>query len=216
VAGADTSGLSAVGRRRVCSSFVPLLTADDPPPVGMRRVLVLGTSGAGKTTLADQVADVLALPRVELDALYHGPGWQPRATFAAEVGQIAAGPAWVLEWQYTGVLGDLLPSRADTVLWLDHSRWLVMRQIIERTVRRRLRRQVLWNGNVEPPLRTILTDPEHVVRFAWRRHDRHARDRLDALLAGPYGARVTVIRLAGRREVVGWLDRLRRHAARTD
>lgn len=43
-----------------------------------------------------------------------------------------------------------------------------MRQVVRRTVVRRLRRVVLWNGNVEPPLRTIITEQDHIVRWAWR------------------------------------------------
>jgi hypothetical protein len=45
-----------------------------------------------------------------------------------------------------------------------------MRQVIWRTLVRRLRRQELWNGNREPALWTILTDREHIVRWAWTTH----------------------------------------------
>jgi hypothetical protein len=44
------------------------------------------------------------------------------------------------------------------MLWLDLPRALIMWQVVGRTVRRRLARQVLWNGNIEPPLWTLLTD----------------------------------------------------------
>lgn len=48
-----------------------------------------------------------------------------------------------------------------------------MRQVIARTMRRRRRREELWNGNVEPPLRTVFTDPEHIVRWAWSSYGRN-------------------------------------------
>ncbi|MFI5937836.1 hypothetical protein [Actinoplanes sp. NPDC051494] len=47
-----------------------------------------------------------------------------------------------------------------------------MKQIIDRTVRRQVRREVLWNGNVESPLWTIFTDRQHMVRWAWSTHAR--------------------------------------------
>jgi adenylate kinase family enzyme len=72
---------------------VPLLRATDPVPRQPQRVLVAGTSGAGKTTLARAVAGILGCPHVELDALYHGPGWTQRAEFVAEVDLFSAGPA---------------------------------------------------------------------------------------------------------------------------
>ena len=74
----------------------------------------------------------------------------------------------------------LVASRADLLVWLDLSRWRVMAQVVRRTLQRRLRRRVLWNGNVEPPLWTILTDPEHIVRWAWSTHPRTA-ERISAL-----------------------------------
>ena len=43
-----------------------------------------------------------------------------------------------------------------------------MRQIVPRTLHRRLRRVELWNGNIEPPLWTILTRRDHILRWAWR------------------------------------------------
>ncbi len=49
-----------------------------------------------------------------------------------------------------------------------------MRQLLVRTLRRKVRREELRNGNVEPPLRTMFTDPGHVARWAWRTHGTHA------------------------------------------
>ena len=73
------------------------------------------------------------------------------------------------EWQYSQVR-ELLAERAELVVWLDLSRGRVREQVVRRTLRRRLRREALWHGNVEPPLWTILTDPEHIVRWAWSTH----------------------------------------------
>ncbi|GIF80303.1 hypothetical protein ACFQY4_23190 [Catellatospora bangladeshensis] len=186
---------------------MPLLSVDDPLPWVPQRVLVAGTSGSGKTTLSTAVAEVLGLPRVELDALHHGTGWQPRPTFAAEVAAFVAQPRWVTEWQYTNKLGDLLSGRADTVLWLDHPRRLTMWQVTRRTVLRRWRREQLWNGNTEGPLRTVFTDPEHVIRWAWRTHGQPGR-RVAGLLESR-GEQVAVVRLRGRAQVQRWVRRLR-------
>ncbi|GAA2393812.1 adenylate kinase [Catellatospora methionotrophica] len=186
---------------------MPLLSVDDLLPWTPRRVLVTGTSGAGKTTLSTAVAQALGLPRVELDALHHGPGWVPRVSFAEEVAAFVAQPRWVTEWQYTDKLGQLLSGRADTVIWLDHPRPLVMWQVTRRTLRRRWRRELLWNGNIEPALHTLFTDPEHVIRWAWRTHAKPGR-RVAALLE-QRGDQVAVVRLRGRAQVGRWLRRLR-------
>jgi adenylate kinase family enzyme len=159
---------------------MPLLDAVAPLPARPRRILVAGTSGAGKTTLARRVAALLDLPHIEIDALFHGPRWTPRDTFQSEVHRFSAGSCWVTEWQYSQVRA-ILAQRADLLVWLDLPRALVMRQVIRRTVRRRLNRQVLWNGNCEPPLWTLLTDREHIIRWAWATHHKTAA-RVAALL----------------------------------
>jgi len=149
--------------------WVEMLGADDPLPGRPRRVVVAGTSGSGKTTVARRVGETLGIPHIEIDGLYHGSDWTPRASFLADVEVFASQPAWVTEWQYSAAR-DLLADRVDLMVWLDLPRRTVMRQVIRRTVHRRLRREVLWNGNVEAPLHTFFTNREHIVRWAWSGH----------------------------------------------
>jgi adenylate kinase family enzyme len=181
--------------------LVPLLSAQDPLPGCPRRVVVAGTSGSGKTTLAARVSESLRIPQIEIDALFHGPGWTPRPTFEEDVRRFVAQSAWATEWQY-GQVRPLLTARADLVVWLDLSRFRVMQQVVRRTVRRRLRRQLLWNGNVEPPLWTLFTDPEHIVRWAWSTHRQNA-ERVAALV--DQRPDLAVVRLVDRAAVEAWV-----------
>lgn len=168
-----------------------------------------GTSGSGKTTTAARIAAVLRVPHTEIDSLFHGPGWTPRPSFEADVHRVAAGPAWVTEWQYDTVR-EHLADRADLLVWLDLPRALVMRQVIRRTVIRRLRRETLWNGNREPPLWTIFTVPDNIIRWAWQTHHRSA-ERVRALVRER--PELTVVRLSSRKEIDDWLrGPLRRQA----
>ncbi len=180
---------------------MPVLGPADPLPARPQRVLVAGTSGAGKTTTAGRIAAVLGVPHVEIDGLFHGPGWTPRPSFERDVHRFAAEPAWVTEWQYAVVRAHLA-DRADLLVWLDPPRPVVLRQVVRRTLRRRLRRQRLWNGNLEPPLWTILTRDDHIVRWAWTQHPRTA-PRVTAL--AQRRPELTIVRLRSRREVTAWL-----------
>lgn len=76
-----------------------------------------------------------------------------------------------------------------------------MRQLAVRTVRRRLGRQELWNGDREAPLRTLLTDPGHVLRWAWAAHPRTG-PRVLALAARRPD--LVVVRLTSRADVRRW------------
>jgi adenylate kinase family enzyme len=141
-----------------------MLGADDVLDPTPRRVLVAGTTGVGKTTTAARIGAALGLPHTEIDALYHGPRWEPRESFIADVEAYTSEPAWVTEWQYRPVRA-LLAERADTLVWIDLPDHVALWRLIRRTLRRRLRRIELWNGNVEPPLWTVFTDPGHIVRW---------------------------------------------------
>ena len=165
----------------------------------MNRVLISGISGAGKTTVATALEWALGLPRYELDALHHGPGWVKRTEFEAEVAAFAAGPRWVTEDQYHGALGDLLWRYADTVVWLDLPRGTVMRQVIRRSFARAVTRRELWNGNRESFRDWLAAD--HPIRWAWRQHAVKRRDTARRIAEHPD---VAVIRLASARAARRW------------
>ena len=180
---------------------MPLLSYDAALPDRPRRVLVAGGSGSGKTTLSDRIGSVLGVRHVEIDALHHGAGWVKRPTFEADVEAFTAEPSWVTEWQYS-VVRPLLAERADLVVWLDLPRPVVMQQVTRRTLRRWLRREELWNGNREPAPWRIVSDPDHVIRWAWRTHHL-VEQRVDALLA--VDPERPVVRLRSHEESSRWL-----------
>lgn len=161
-----------------------------------------GTSGSGKSTLARAIAERLRLPYIELDSLFHGPNWTPRPEFESDVRALSSGERWVTEWQYRKVK-ELLATRADTMLWLDYPKALVMWRVGRRTIARRLQRTELWNGNREPPLGTIFTEPSHIIRWAWSTHERNRRQVLELVQTKP---ELTVVRLRNPRQTKDWLE----------
>lgn len=167
----------------------------------MQRIVVAGTSGTGKTTVARAIGSALDLPVTELDALFHGPGWEPLPTFLDDVCALVASDRWVTEWQYPAAR-PLLAARAEVLVWLDLPFRVTLRRLVLRTVRRRLRREELWNGNVEAPLWTVLTDDDHIVRWAWQ--TRHMLEEIvpQAQRENPH---LDVVRLRTQREVDAWL-----------
>lgn len=171
----------------------------DPPA---RRILIGAPAGTGKTTLARRIHARTGVPYEELDALFHGPGWTELPGFRDDVAAFAARGSWVTEWQYTTQLGQLLPSRADTLVWLDLPVPVHMGRLIRRTLHRRWYRVPLWHGNVEPPLATILTDPDHIVRWGWKGRAKLRQRIARAVVEHPH---LRIVRLRSTREVDVWL-----------
>jgi adenylate kinase family enzyme len=174
---------------------------------GVQRVSVVGNSGSGKSTLGAALAARLGVPYVELDSIFHQPGWTelPRDEFRARVEAETAGNAWVIDGNYTAVR-DLVWARADTVVWIDLPRPLVMRRIIARTVRRAVFRQELWNGNREPSSNWLTLDPERsIIMWSWTQHAKYRVRYADAM-ADPALAHLTFIRLRSPAEVRAFLS----------
>jgi len=169
----------------------------------VQRVSVVGTSGSGKTSLARALGARLGVEHVELDALFHQPGWEPLPTprFREVVAERCAADAWVVEGNYSAVR-DLVWARADTVVVLDLPRRTVMRQVITRTVRRTVTREELWNGNREPwsNLWALHDRERSVVRWACDAYPKN-RARYRAAAADPAHRDLRFVFLRSRREM---------------
>ena len=96
----------------------------------------------------------------------------------------------------------VLASRADLMVWLDLPVATVMRQVTMRTLRRRLRREVMWNGNREPALWTMAIEPDHIVRWAWKTRRRTAERIVVLMKERPDQP---VVRLTSHREGRAWV-----------
>lgn len=157
----------------------------------MQRVIVVGTTGSGKTTVASALAGRLEVDHVELDALSWEANWvsAPLPVFRERVSAAIAGERWVVDGNYSATR-DLVWARADTVVWLDPPRRVIMWRVTARTIRRMVRREVLWNGNRES-LRTALSR-DSIILWAWTTYGRRRHDYPGYFAAHPH---VAIIRL---------------------
>lgn len=114
------------------------------------RYLVIGTSGAGKSTFAKKLAAKTGCPYIELDAHYWGPDWQavPADQFKRSVAEATQGACWVVDGNYSAVR-ELLWSRATHVVWLNYGRFTIFSRLLWRTLGHGITRKRLSHGNRE-------------------------------------------------------------------
>jgi adenylate kinase family enzyme len=162
------------------------------------RVSVVGSSGAGKTTFGRALAARLGAPFIELDAIFHQPGWTelPDDEFRDRVAAAVSADAWVCDGNYA-VVRPVVLDRATDVVWIDPPKRVVMAQVISRSVARGITRRELWNGNRERV--TTWFSPEHPIRWAWSHFDRKQVE-YAARFASPEYAHLQVHRLRTRRQ----------------
>ena len=168
----------------------------------MRRVSIIGTPGSGKSTLGRELASALGVPFLELDSVFHQPGWVPlpEEEFRRRVGDAVAGERWVVDGNYSKVR-DIVWARADTVVWLDLPKRIVMRRVIWRSVQRAARGTELWNGNREHWRNLFSLDKEQsIITWAWQTHAQN-RAKFTAALADQENVELDVVRLKNPAEV---------------
>ncbi|MEM6459195.1 MAG: adenylate kinase [Planctomycetota bacterium] len=118
------------------------------------RINVVGTSGAGKTTLAARLGERLAVPHAEL------------AAFIAR-------DAWVLCGNYTRIR-PILMERANLIVWLDYPRWLVTWRVLCRSVERAWTKRELWAGNRES-FRLTFFSRDSIIWWSIKRFSKNRR-----------------------------------------
>ena len=172
-------------------------------PVG-GRIAVVGTSCAGKTTLARALSKRLRIPHTELDELYWGPKWtaRPREEFRSRVEDAVAAPAWIIDGNYSPVR-DLVWSRATTLVWLNYSFPVVFSRAMSRTLRRIFTRERLFAGNRERIWNVV--DPDWIPWWVARTHHFRRRE-IPANLQQPGFAHLQVIELTSSAAARGFVE----------
>ncbi|MDY6939527.1 MAG: adenylate kinase [Cyanobacteriota bacterium] len=171
------------------------------------RIAIVGTTGSGKTTLAGQLAEYLQMPHIELDALYWEPNWKTASEplFRERVAAALGGNRWVSDGNYS-LVRDLVWSRADTVVFLDYPFGLTLGRLLQRTWRRSIDRQELWQGNRETLRKSFLS--RHSILLWMLQTYRRNRQKYPRLFAKSEYAHLSIVHLRSLQMTEEWVKNI--------
>lgn len=115
-----------------------------------QRIVCVGTSGCGKTTMAKKLSALTGISAVDLDDLYWLPGWHPlpETQFDESVKELVERESWIISGNQSKLI-PLMWSRAELVIWLDYPLYKLVWRVVKRTVRRIWSGEECCNGNYE-------------------------------------------------------------------
>jgi adenylate kinase family enzyme len=178
-----------------------------------KRILVFGTSGAGKTTLSKQLSQILQIKHIELDQVHWQPNWAhlPKPEFREKVEDIldsSPEQQWVIDGNYK-VLWDILFPRATDIIWLDYPLYIVLWRLIIRTFLRIFYKEEICNGNVETFSSLMKLDPDkNLILYAIDNHPK-LRKQYPILFQQENTKHIRTSRFRSPKETEDWLSGLK-------
>jgi adenylate kinase family enzyme len=160
----------------------------------VRRIVILGCAGSGKTVLAERIRERTGLPVICLDELLTRTKTEnDLPAFRASLADIHASESWVSDGNFARVSFDIRLPRADLIVWLERSRLLCSWRACLRVFRR---------GEAHRP-QDILS----VLAFIWN-FDRLNRPMINAERLA-HGRDVPVVHLRDSAEIADFLNSLK-------
>lgn len=173
------------------------------------RIVVIGSTCVGKSTMAKLLAEKTGVEFVELDELHWEANWveAPDDVFRERVERAVSAEAWVVAGNYS-VVRDIVWPKADALIWLDYSFRVVFWRLITRTIRRVSTKEKLFANNVENAwMHFKIWSQESLIHWLFKTYWRRKRE-FSSLLAHPDNAHLTVHHFKKPTEAARWIESL--------
>lgn len=171
-----------------------------------KRLVIVGVTSSGKSTLAENLAKRFDMNFIDLDALNWEPNWQaaPLAVFRERVTKATQAEKWVVAGNYHTVR-DLIWPKAEAVIWLDYALLTVLGQLTRRTFKRWWNQELLWGTNREALLTHFkLWSQDSLFHWLFKTYWRRKRE-IPVTLSEPEHQYLTLIRFKHPKETETWL-----------
>lgn len=165
----------------------------------MKRILIVGSGGAGKSTLAKRLGEQTKIPVVHLDFHHWHAGWVeiPKDVWRKKVEELLQTDSWIMDGNYSGTL-DIMLTACDTVIFLDLPRILCLWRVLKRLVKyRNKKRPDMADGCFER------FDFEF-IKFVWGYPQGSKKRVIEKIEL--YGKQKNIIHLKSRKDVESFLE----------
>ena len=173
----------------------------------MKRIVIVGTSCTGKTTLSKTLERKLGIPAQDIDELHWLPDWKHVTTEELEVkvSDFIKADSWSLTGNYSSVRA-LIWERVDTVIWLNYPLPFVLLQALKRSLKRIFTIELVCNGNRETFIQTFFTR-DSILWWIIKSHGRNLERYREAQKNSKY-SKIKILEFYDRYELQNWLDSL--------
>jgi len=173
----------------------------------MKRVVIVGASSSGKTSLAKIISKKKAIPHIEMDNFFWLPEWKRRPfdEFKNLVVKAIEKPEWVLCGNQSKII-PMLWGAADTIIWLDYPLRICLCRGFKRCMRLLFNREQCCNGNYESFSRAFFSK-ESIFLYIIKGHKKK-KERYPQLMKDPRYKDKTFIRLRSPNETKKWVEKL--------
>ncbi len=175
----------------------------------MNKIIVVGVTGSGKSTVSKKLSQKLGLPYIQLDFLFWKPDWeqsQDEEFFEKIQKALDQKSGWVIDGNY-GRTNHLTWKEADTVVWIDLPFWLVFYQSLSRTLMRALTMKELWEGTGNRESFFRMFSKDSILLWLFKTYS-STNARYEARMSDPAYQHLRFYRLRSRREVNRFLNQV--------
>lgn len=101
----------------------------------MKRIVVIGSGGAGKSTFSRKLGAATGIDVIHLDTVFWRPGWvpTPKGEWERTVSEMARRDSWIMDGNFGGTR-EIRIRACDTVVMLDLPRRVCMYRVIKRAI----------------------------------------------------------------------------------
>ena len=167
----------------------------------MKKVLVIGSGGAGKSTFSRRLGELTGIEVIHLDKIHWRPNWtEPSKEEWREIVENSLqGEAWIMDGNYSGTI-EMRIAASDTVIFLDLPRVVCVYRILKRVA--------LSHGKTRPDMADGCREQfdRKFIKWVWDYATR-SKPKIENLLE-KYQNEKTIIRLRSKREVEEFLAKL--------